>query len=218
MNVAPSNYLVTVFQKRGFTTQFIANSIDLQHYHYKQRQYLQPTLLWVRAFDKIYNPLMAIEVLTLLKQQYPKACLCMIGPDKDGSLEEVKLVAKQLGMQESIEFTGGLSKKEWIKKSENFDIFINTTTIDNTPVSVLEAMALGLPIVSTNVGGIPYLLKSGEQALLIENKNATEMMQAILKLIQNPELVEYITKNAKNRVAEFDTVVVQQKWLKLMST
>lgn len=216
VNVAPSNYLVTAFKEKGFRTQFIANSIHIESYQYQQRQNLQPNLLWVRAFDEIYNPLMAVEVLSLLKQQYPMACLCMIGPDKDGSLEKAKTMAKQLGVFDAIEFTGKLSKKEWIAKSKSFDIFINTTTVDNTPVSVLEAMALGLPVVSTNVGGIPYLLKNGEQGMLIENKKATEMMKSIAKLMENPALVKHLTTNAKRLVTEFDTGFVQQQWLKLL--
>jgi len=79
----------------------------------------------------------------------------MVGPDKDSSLGEAKDLAKQLGVAESVTFTGVLPKAQWHQLSEKFDIFINTTNIDNMPVSIIEAMALGLPIVSTNAGGLP---------------------------------------------------------------
>ena len=99
---------------------------------------------------------MAVKVLQQLQKQYPSATLTMVGPDKDGSLQTTKDFAKSLGI--TVNFSGQLTKEEWWELASKHDIFINTTHFDNTPVSVMEAMALGLPVVSTNVGGIPYLL------------------------------------------------------------
>ena len=110
---------------------------------------------------------MAVDVLALLQKKYPTAKLCMIGPDKDGSLNKAKLLAKKRTIEDDIEFTGRLTKKQWNEKSRKFDVFINTTTIDNLPVSVIEAMALGLPVVSTNVGGIPFLIRNEENGFFI---------------------------------------------------
>ena len=84
------------------------------------------------------------------------ATLAMIGPDVDGSLTKVKDLARKKNLD--VNFTGKLSKPEWINYSKDFNVFINTTNFDNTPVSVIEAMALGLPVVSTNVGGMPFLI------------------------------------------------------------
>ena len=63
-------------------------------------------------------------------------------------------------LNQKIEFVGYLRKIEWLELARDHDIFINTSTIDNMPVSILEMMALGLPIISTNVGGIPFILES----------------------------------------------------------
>ena len=94
--------------------------------------------------------------------------LCMIGPDRDGSMAEFIKYAESKGVIERIKITGKLSKEEWIKVSEDYDFFINTTNIDNTPVSVIEAMALGLIVVSTNPGGIPFLLTADKDSILVE--------------------------------------------------
>lgn len=218
VNIAPSNYLLTKFREYNFNTKFIPNGIELKNYTYKKRATLQPTLLWVRAFDTIYNPKMAIKVLIELKKQYPNAKLCMVGPDKDGSLILAKKLAEEVGVMDDIEFTGYLEKDKWIQKSNDYDIFINTTTIDNTPVSVIEAMALGMPIVSTNVGGIPYLINSGKDGLLVENNDKSAMAKAVSYLIENPEEALRLSKKAKEKVNEFDSEVVKKQWEILLNT
>lgn len=216
INIAPSNYLRSEFQQRDFKTQFIPNAIELKKYKFKERKILQPKLLWVRAFDAIYNPLMAIEVLELLKKNYPNATLCMIGPNKDGTLDTVKQIAKEKGVLNAIEFTGYLTKEEWIQKSAEFDIFINTSNIDNTPVSVLEAMAVGLPVVSTNVGGVPYFIEDGMNGYLVEKNNAVQMVAQIKMLIAHPKQVSGLTKKARQLVENFDVEVVKQQWRELL--
>ncbi|MFT4856308.1 MAG: glycosyltransferase involved in cell wall biosynthesis [Algoriphagus sp.] len=216
VNVAPSKYLLNKFKKRNFNTVFIPNVIAIEKYAFEERVKLQPKVLWVRAFDKIYNPLMAIKVLILLKLKYPKAKLCMVGPDKDGSMEQAKELAEQKGVLNSVEFTGILTKKAWITKAEEFDIFINTTTVDNIPVSVIEAMALGLPVVSTNVGGMPYLITDSVDGILVESNNAVMMKGEIIELLNNVDKVKKITKNARKKAEKFDAVFVKQQWINLL--
>ncbi len=216
VNVAPSKYLLNKFKKRNFNTVFIPNVIAIEKYAFEERVKLQPKVLWVRAFDKIYNPLMAIKVLILLKLKYPKAKLCMVGPDKDGSMEQAKELAEQKGVLDSVEFTGILTKKAWITKAEEFDIFINTTTVDNIPVSVIEAMALGLPVVSTNVGGMPYLITDSVDGILVESNNAVMMKGEIIKLLKNVDKVKKITENARKEAEKFDAVFVKQQWINLL--
>ena len=94
-------------------------------------------------------------------------------------------------------------------------MFINTTNVDNTPVSVIEAMALGLPVVSTNVGGIPFLLEDGVDALLVEPNDQEAMCRAIERLKSDPELVKQLTLNARKKVENFDWEVVKHQWKKL---
>ena len=215
-NVSPSLYLASEFRKYNFETSYIPNSIPVSEYPFKLRTKLEPKLLWVRAFDKIYNPEMAIKVLALLKGIHKNASLCMVGPDKDGSLNKVKDLAKQLGVSDSVTFTGVLPKEQWHQLSENFDIFINTTNIDNMPVSVIEAMALGLPVVSTNAGGLPYLIENHVDGLLTPVNDEKKMAEAILNLLNNPEMPVVLCKNAREKVERFDENVVKVNWNKLL--
>lgn len=215
INVAPSGYLLHSFKSKGYTNiAYIPNTITITDYNYLERDLLEPKLLWVRSFSSIYNPKMAIEVLSKLKAEFPNATLCMVGPDKENMIEECKEYAKQLNVE--VEFTGKLSKKEWIKLSEKYSIFINTTHFDNTPVSVIEAMALGLPVVSTNVGGIPYLLKDKENALLVADNDVEAMVFSIKELLNNKTLANQISKNGRQLVEQFDWDNVKEKWFKIL--
>ncbi len=214
-NVVPSNYLKVAFEQ-GYLVDFIPNIIEIDKYKFKERKELKPYLLYVRAFDKLYNPTMAIYVLKKLSLEYPEAKLCMIGPDKDGSLLQCKNLAKQLNIEHKIEFTGVLPKEEWHKKSEDFDVFINTTNFDNTPVSVMEAMALGLPIVSTNVGGLPYLIENNKDGVLVEKENIESMTNAIMELVKNKKRALELVKNARKKAETFDWDNIKKEWIKIL--
>ena len=216
LNVSPSLYLVREFQKYYYETVYIPNSIPIAEISFKLRTVFEPKLLWVRAFDKIYNPTMAIKVLALLKETHKNASLCMVGPDKDGTMGEAKELAIQLGVFESVTFTGVLPKVQWHQVSEKFDIFINTTNIDNMPVSIVEAMALGLPVVSTDAGGLPYLIENGVDGLLIPVKDERKMAEAIITLCNNPEKAIELSVNAREKAEKLDENWVKTQWQKLL--
>lgn len=214
-NVAPSGYLKDVFEKAGFDNViYIPNSIELKKYQFKERNKIEPKLLWVRAFAAIYNPTMAVDVLVKIKEIYPNASLTMVGPDKDGSMQTTKKYAEINKVE--INFTGKLSKEEWWALAAEHDIFMNTTNFDNTPVSIMEAMALGLPVVTTNVGGIPFLLEDKKTALLIEKGDVNAMSRAVIELLQNETLTAAISLNARVKTESWDWEVIKKHWNKLL--
>ncbi|MFN3754427.1 glycosyltransferase family 4 protein [Flavobacterium sp.] len=215
INIAPSFYLYEAFKKNGYhNLKYIPNTIELQAYPQNTKEFKIPKLLWVRSFANIYNPIMAVKVFIDLKKNYPEAQLCMIGPKKDDSYDQTVEFAQKNNIE--VIFTGKLSKEEWIEMSKDYNVFINTTHFDNTPVSVIEAMALGLPVVSTKVGGIPFLLKHEVNALLIDDNDAQGMAQQIRRLIEDRDLAENISQNAKETVADFDWEIVKKQWIDLL--
>jgi len=214
INVSPSHYLKEVFLQSGYKNVVcIPNSIEIKNYKFIQRP-VKPHLLWVRSFAQIYNPLLALQVFEKLRQEFPDATLCMVGPEKDGSLANCKKYAADHHLP--VEFTGKLSKQEWIEHSKKFAIFINTTNFDNTPVSVIEAMALGLPVVSTNVGGIPYLLDDGTDALLVEPNSVDAFLNKINNLLNNPIMATTLSKNARKKAESFDWEKVKHQWFDIL--
>ena len=211
-NVAPSQYLQDAFNREGYKNiTYIPNSIKIANYSYFVRKKPQPKLLWVRSFSELYNPMLAVSVVELLIEKgYKNAELCMIGPDKDGSLEVCKTYAKQKKLP--VTFTGGLAKEEWIERSKAYDIFINTTNVDNTPVSVIEAMALGLPVVSTNVGGVPFLIDANKDGLLVTPNNAIAFTDQIETILTGTVDSVQLAHQARKKVEQFDWNIVKNKW------
>ena len=215
-NVAPSGYLKQAFENAGFTNiVHIPNSIEIDKYKLKTRVELTQKLLWVRAFASIYNPEMAVKVLFELQKKYPNATLTMVGPDKDGSLQTTKAFAESIGV--AVNFTGQLAKEDWWQLASEHDIFINTTHFDNTPISVMEAMALGLPVVSTNVGGIPYLLTDKENALLVNDDDVSKMTDAICSLLEDQQKASDLALNARHFIEQMDWNVVKEEWKRILS-
>ncbi|NER12163.1 glycosyltransferase [Leptobacterium flavescens] len=216
INISPSEFLKVTFEKYGFdNVEYIPNSVEIEKYRWKQRTDLKARLLWVRSFAGIYNPEMAVEVSSELNKQGIESLLCMVGPDKDGSMITTKNLANAKGVE--IKLTGKLEKEEWHELSEEYDIFINTTNFDNMPVSIIEAMALGLPVVSTEVGGIPYLLKDGENSLLVEKGNSLQMAARIRELLGSPALTQKLSCNARKKAEAFNWDEIKHKWMETLS-
>ena len=214
-NVSPSLFLKDTFQKYGFKTVHISNTIEIENYPIVKKVYEAPKLLWVRSFSEIYNPKLAIRVFHKLKELYPTATLCMIGPDTDGTGIAVKKLALEL--QLDVVFTGKLTKSEWISHSKQYNVFINTTNVDNTPVSVIEAMALGFPIVTTNVGGLPYLITHSDNGLLVEPNDVNAMVEAIIQIQTDQNLRSALITNARKKSEQFAWKHIKQKWESLLS-
>ncbi len=217
VNISPSLYLQEEFSSRGFQVSLVPNFIDLNSYSYRHRTSVEPRILWVRAFHRIYNPSLAIFILIQLKKKYPGATLCMVGPDKDGSQLECQKLVLENGLGSAVEFTGKLSKEDWIQLSDQFDIFINTTNFDNMPVSVIEAMALGLPVISTNVGGIPYLIKNGENGLLVEANDVEGFVRSIEGLIISPDVASRLSERSRKFAEQFSWEQVKPLWTNIIN-
>ena len=214
-NVSPSNYIKYEFEKCGYHNLVcIPNAIEIEKYPFSAKDFKPIRLLWVRSFSKIYNPQLAVKILKSLHDEGYNASLCMVGPDKDGSLQRVKAFADSLNVD--VVFKGKLTKTEWVDLSINYNIFINTTNFDNMPVSVIEAMALGLPIVSTNVGGMPFLIKSQHEGLLVEPNDAKGFADAIKDIMSNPEKANKLALEARKKAETFDWQKIKHQWVSLI--
>ncbi|MDW5290730.1 glycosyltransferase family 4 protein [Formosa sp. PL04] len=213
--VSPSLYLKGAFVKHGFdNVVYIPNSLQLQNYTFLPRKLDTIRLLWVRSFSEIYNPCLAVDILKILQDLGYDATLCMAGPDTDGSLAKVQAHAKALGVD--LLTPGKLSKTEWTTLARDYNVFINTTNFDNMPVSVIEAMALGLPIVSTNVGGMPFLIDDGVDGVLVPPNDAEAFVAAILGLRLDSEQTKTMVLKAREKVEGFDWEVVKALWLEVL--
>lgn len=209
--VTPSEFLARTVAQHGFEARIIANVIDLPFYPYRHRQSVNPRLFWMRNFHSIWNPNMAVRALSRLRASIPEANLVMAGPDK-GMKSEVERFADELGLSDHIRFPGFLDMDGKAREGSAADIYINTNRIDNTPVAVVEACAMGLPVVTTCVGGIPDMLKHGETALFVDDDDDEAMAKAIENLINNPNLASLLSRNGQKLAERFSWEQVRPQW------
>lgn len=214
--VAPSAFLARELRWPGLQPRIIPNIIDLTAYPHRFRRRLKPALLWMRAFHPIYNPEMALQVFAEVRRKHPDATLVMAGVDK-GLENDMKKRAREMGFGDAVTFPGFLDSKAKISEFAKADIYLNTNTIDNMPVTVLEACAMGLCVVATNVGGLRDLINNRENGLLVPDRNVREMADAVNELLVDPDLSENISRNGRLLAERSAWTNVQHSWDELFA-
>lgn len=215
---APSRYLAEQMREYAPEIRVLPNPIDVKSYPFALRRSPRPRLMWLRAFHEIYHPAMAIVVAEELCETAPDVQLTMVGPDKgDGSFHRTQEAVFRARLEDRCRFVGPVSKADVPQWLAQGDIFLNTTSIDNTPVTVLEAMACGLCVVSTNVGGMPYLVKDDHDALLVPPDDPKAMTAAVRRLLEEPNVAERLSRNGREKAEDHDWSRVLPAWESLLS-
>jgi len=213
----PSRYLLREMAPYRSDLRLLPNPLDLSAYPFTCRRHPDAELVWLRAFHRIYNPLMAPRVLAELASSYPNARLTMVGPDKgDGTLDQTRQEAEALGVADRLVIRGPIPKSQVPELLASADIFLNTTDVDNAPVSVMEAMACGLCVVSTDAGGLPDLLDDGRDALLVKRDDAPAMAAAVAKILEDTALAARLSENAHLKAETSDGSRVFPQWEALL--
>lgn len=216
--VSPSQYLAnscfTIFNRKVFV---IPNFLEIFHSADKKRD---PFLIyWVRSIRPVYNIDMALRVMVLLKSVDSRFFLRIVGPSSSHELAILTTKIHDLKLENNVSVLGKQSRSLWHTCAKEATFFINTTTVDNTPSSVLEAMALGLIVVSTNVGGIPYIIKNSYNGFTVSNDDSEAMAAQIIRIYLDSELLDNIRENAKDYVStEFDKAMIEKSWVDLVSS
>ena len=214
--IAPSSYMASFFREAGYPITVIPNFIEIERYPFRLRSRIQPRFFWMRGFHQQYNPQMAIGAFALLKKKFHEAVLSMGGPD-GGELGACQRLASKLGVAESVRFLGLLTKDRIVAEADKHDIHLHTNRIDNMPVTLIENMALGLPIVATRVGGVPYLVRDGETALLVESENVEAMAAAMARLLTDSGLVSRLSQAGRQFVEQTCTwPAIRNAWLSVL--
>lgn len=212
----PSRYLLEHMRAYREAILPIPNPLSLPRYPFRLRAPARPALVWLRAFHRaVYHPGLAVRVAAMLLDDFPELQLVMVGPDKDGSRGRVESLAAGLGLNGRLTLPGGVPRAAvpgWLARG---DVFLNTARVDNTPVSVLEAMACGLCVVSTDVGGIPYLLEHESDALLVPPDDAAAMAGAVRRVLADPQLAARLSRNARRKAEGFDWDALLPRWERL---
>ena len=211
--IVPSGFLEAVFNKRGYTTRIVPNIIDLSRFSPKETsaQPLQQkdviNILAARNLEPIYDNATVLRAFKIIKEKIPAAHLTIAGSGVEE--EYLKKLAKELTIDSSVTFTGRVDNKDMPALYQSADIMVNGSLVDNMPISILESLACGIPVVSTNAGGIPYLVEHNKTALLVSTKDHVAMADALLTLIQDDVKRNEISNNGLKSIEKYTWVNVK---------
>jgi phenylacetate-CoA ligase len=210
--VVPSAYLLRVFKAYGHNPVIVPNFVDLRRFRYRRRDRLKPNLLVTRSLEPLYNIKMALNAFGLVQKRHPDARIDVIG----GGSEEKSLRnwVRQQGLP-GVFFHGAMPSEEIPAYLENADILLNPTNADNMPINLLEAFASGVPVVTTNVGGIPDLVGQDEAALTVNPNDVVSMAARIEQLLSQPQTVTRVTTRARSLCEQFNWEKVGRLWTEL---
>ena len=201
--VVPSGYLHQVFGGFGLAAEIVPNVVDLRRFCPAQRPATAgaPHLLVARNLEPIYDNATALRAFALVRAHHPPARLTIAGTGPEQAM--LLSLAQQLGVAEQVHFTGRLDRDAMADLLRSCTVALNPSLVDNTPNSVLEALASGVAVVSTNVGGVPFLVREGETALMVPPQDAAAMAQAVLRLLAAPELQAKLVANGLREVQRY---------------
>lgn len=197
-NIVLSGFLAKVFDKHHLPYTVIPNIIELDESHYRERKEIKPHFICIRAHEPLYNIPCILRAFQKVLTELPEANLTLVG---NGSQHEALMaMVKEMGLKNVI-FTGKVDNSEIYKYLDQSDIFLSAPTVDNMPVSVLEAMNAGLLVISSKVGGVPYMIEDNKTGYLFPSDDSDALASLMIQTVRVPsERTTAIICNAHHAV------------------
>lgn len=193
--VVPSGYLVDVFAKFGLEAVAIHNFVELERIPYRERFPLQPKLLSNRNFEALYNVEAVLRAFALVQQEFPDAALIVAG--HGNQRQRLVGLAAELGLRNT-EFTGAIRPPDMPSLYDRADIYVNASLIDNMPQSILEGFAAGTPVVTSDAGGIPFVVDQGVTGVMVPAGDADALAAGVIALLRDPERALRLSRAARD--------------------
>jgi glycosyltransferase involved in cell wall biosynthesis len=216
--IVPSGFLEAVFKKYGFMAEIVPNIINLSRFFADgvvspDVRADSPCILVARNLEPIYDNATALRAFCIVKRTIPGARMVVAGsgPLKD----ELENLARELGLHSDVTFTGRVDNEEMAALYRKAQVMINPSLVDNMPNSVLEALASGVPVVSTNVGGVPYIVEHEKTAVLVPPQDPQSMASAILGLLNDPAKSERFRQAGIQSVQQYTWPQVRGRLLEV---
>lgn len=213
LRVTPSTFLLRVFARHGLTAEVIPNIIDLSRFApAPQRSFGDaPHLVVTRNLEPIYDMPTAIRAFAGVQSAFPRARLTLAGSGPE--LSRLQALVSQLGLQDSVCFAGRIANADIPALYASADCLLNPSTVDNMPISILEAFASGVPVVSTCAGGIPDLVEHGVSGLLVPIRDHEAMKSEVLRILQEPGLAATLRQAGLEQAKIYAWPQVRRRWL-----
>lgn len=206
----PSEYLVRVFAKFGLKAVAICNIVETDKFRFHERVSLAPVFLSNRNLEVHYGVDRVLRAFAIIQQRFPEASLTVAG---DGSQRSsLERLATELHLRNT-KFTGQIGPEAMVQQYASAAIYLNGSEIDNQPLSILEAFACGLPVVTTNAGGIPDIVANGETGFVVKRGDYEALAECALRLLEDPALARSICERAREECGKYSWQAVREQWL-----
>ena len=201
--IVPSGFLVPIFGKRGFATRIVPNIVNLERFAAIDvaKKPAAPHLLVARNLEPLYDNTTALHAFARIREKYPDARLTIAGSGPER--EALEQLARSLGITDAVTFAGRVENAEMPALYRKVHIALNPSLADNMPISILEALASGVPVVSTNVGGVPFLVEDGKTALLVPPRDPERMAEAVLRVLRDESLRKGMVQTGLDHARQF---------------
>jgi L-malate glycosyltransferase len=210
--IAPSGYLVDVFARFGLRARAIFNIAALDEYRFRGRKPLRPIFFTSRSHEPLYNVPCVLRAFALIQRRYPEASLTVGG---DGAeRRRLEQLSRALKLRNTT-FTGLIPSRDMSAVYDAHDIYLTATDIDNMPCSITESFAAGLPVVTTNAGGVPYIVRHEETGLMVERDDHEALAANAIRLLEDQELAAAIASRARQECAQYAWPQIQGQWLEV---
>jgi glycosyltransferase involved in cell wall biosynthesis len=210
--ISPSESLIGVFARFGIKAECIYNFIDPSQFRYRERRQIRPAFFHNRGFEPLYNVQCTLRAFAIIQRKYPDASLTLA---HDGSLRrDLESLAGELGLR-NVKFVGRVSQAEMVNLYDSADIYLMSPDLDCMPVSLLECFASGLPLVSTNPGGVPYIVRDGETGLLVNCNDHEGMAALAIRLLEEHGLAERLARAGREELKKYRRETVRAQWVAL---
>jgi len=198
----PSRFLCKAFWDAfAIKAHVVPNVADLEQFRFVSRERFQAKLLVTRNLEKIYDIGCVIRAFKRVFERFPDAELGIVG---EGTLEkQLKSLAAELGVHKQTHFYGPIQHAEIHKLYEKYDIYVNASRVDNLPGSILEAFACGLPVVSTNAGGVPFMVEHGRTGFLVELGDYEQLAAKVIEIVENPAIGRRLAEAAFREAKQY---------------
>jgi L-malate glycosyltransferase len=208
--IVPSEFLVDVFARHGISASVIANHLDVSRMQARERATLRPRFFSNRNFEAHYNVSAILDAFKVVQAAHPDASLVVAG---NGPLRaSLEAHATALGLQH-VRFTGPVPPDDMPALYADADVYVNASLIDNMPLSLLEAYASCLPVITSDAGGIPWIAKHGETAVVVPAGDTRALAANMLDVLAQPDLALARATRARQYVeSAFSWEQVSAKW------
>ena len=207
-NIVLSGFLGKVFDKHKLPYTIIPNIIEFDEKQYRERAEIKPRFICTRAHEPLYNIPCILRAFQTVLTELPESSLTLVGGGSEHDL--LIKMAEEMGLK-NVTFTGRVNNCEIYRHLNEADILLSSPTIDNMPVSLLEAMHAGLLVISSNVGGVPYMINDGKTGYLFPCDDSDALAELMIKAIRQPTESISLIHNAHQAVNAYRWENIRQQ-------